>query len=59
MAPSDIEMTGDPPWFCAHAAPRSEDEGVLYANGIDADTGLPLCRMTTAEAAETSPSGLD
>ncbi len=51
MAESDVDMAGDPAWFFTPTAPSAED-GVLVANGIDADSGLPLCRMTTAEAAE-------
>jgi hypothetical protein len=38
--------------FLAKTPPSEDADDILYANGIFADTGLPLCQMTIEEVAE-------
>lgn len=43
--------------FLAIQPPSPDDDDLLCANGIFADTGLPLCQMTARQVAEIAAAG--
>lgn len=46
-------MNDNPPFpFLATAPPSPDADNIVYANGIFAETGLPLCQLPIAELAE-------
>ena len=45
-------LAGEPSAFAAHAPPAADDDSLFVANGIYADTGLPLCQFQAREAQE-------
>lgn len=44
-------MTHDLPYLASEPPPQDTDD-ILYANGIFAETGLPLCQLETSELVE-------
>lgn len=53
-------MDNKPPFtFLSQGKPSQNNEEILYANGIFADTGLPLCEINISAAAELAQNAQD